>query len=164
MEGSNNHSPSNMGGSSETENALSTSSANMERMAQDMVDLKPQMNEARVELIEKTRRCYFGKDNRYTNMGNTFTKIEKLEEVLQENIGMFAWSVVDMTDIDPKLVCHKLFVYKEARPIAHKRRKIGRKKKRATRVDVHKLVKVGFIKEATYTTCGQYCIGQEVQW
>jgi len=58
-----------------------------------------------------------------------------------------------MLGIDPRVACHRLFVYKEAKPITQKRRKKGGEKKEAAKAEVHKLLSTGFITEATYTTC-----------
>lgn len=47
-----------------------------------------------------------------------------------------------MPKIDPRLACHKLFIYKYACPISQ----------RKTRLGVDKLLKVKFIQEVHYTT------------
>jgi len=57
-----------------------------------------------------------------------------------------------MPGIDSSVVSHKLSIFREARPVTQKRRKMGGEKRKATKVEVHKLISAGFIKEATYTT------------
>nr|KYP44258.1 Retrovirus-related Pol polyprotein from transposon 17.6 [Cajanus cajan] len=49
----------------------------------------------------------------------------KIMSILIENADLFAWSSADMPGIDPSFICHKLAIYKEAKPISHKQRKIG---------------------------------------
>jgi len=57
-----------------------------------------------------------------------------------------------MPGIDPQVLSHKLSIFPEARPVAHKRRKIGGEKREVARVEVQKLMDARFIKEATYMT------------
>ena len=46
---------------------------------------------------------------------------------------------------------HKLAIFKEARPVAQKKRKMGEERRRAVEEEVEKLVGAGFIKEIKYT-------------
>jgi len=57
-----------------------------------------------------------------------------------------------MPDIDPRVVNHKLSIFREAQPVVQKRRKIGEEKRDVAKVEVQKLMSAWFIKEATYTT------------
>jgi len=57
-----------------------------------------------------------------------------------------------MSRASPDIITHRLSVYKEARPVTHKKRKLGGDKRLAAREDVDKLLTVGFIREAQYTT------------
>jgi len=64
---------------------------------------------------------------------------------------MFAWTAADMPGVDPSIIVHKLSIYKEARPITQKKRKLGKEKRQATKEEAEKLMRVGFIREAHYT-------------
>jgi len=57
-----------------------------------------------------------------------------------------------MPGIHPDVMSHKLAIFKEARPVAQKKRKIGEERRRAVKEEVKKLERVGFIKEIKYTT------------
>ena len=56
------------------------------------------------------------------------------------------------TRVDPKIVAHKLFVFKEAKPISQKKRKLGEERRQAAKCEVEILMKAGFVEEAQYTT------------
>jgi len=47
---------------------------------------------------------------------------------------------------------HKLATFKEARPIAQKKRKIGEERPQAVREEVRKLLEVRLVREIKYTT------------
>jgi len=57
-----------------------------------------------------------------------------------------------MPGIDLRVASHKLSIFREAQPVAQKRRKMGGEKREAAKAEVQKLISTGFIKEATYTT------------
>jgi len=57
-----------------------------------------------------------------------------------------------MPDIDPRIISCKLYVCKEAKPIAQKNRRMGEEKMLIAKQEVHKLLDVGFIREIHYTT------------
>lgn len=50
------------------------------------------------------------------------------------------------------MISHKLFVCWDAQLISHKKRKVEDKESRAAKEEAEKLLGVGFIKEANYTT------------
>jgi len=56
-----------------------------------------------------------------------------------------------MPRVSLKIIAYRVTVYKEARPVAQKKRKIGEEKHNATCKEVGKLVKVGLIQKAHYT-------------
>nr|KYP56520.1 Retrovirus-related Pol polyprotein from transposon opus [Cajanus cajan] len=72
--------------------------------------------------------------------------------ILIKNADLFAWSSADMPGIDPNFICHKLAIYKEAKPISQKQRKIGGERREAVKIETQKLLNAGFIREITYTT------------
>jgi len=58
----------------------------------------------------------------------------------------------DMLGVSPDIIRHRLSVYKEARPIIQKKRKLGEEKRLAAKEEAEKLLSAGFIREAQYTT------------
>nr|KYP71888.1 Retrovirus-related Pol polyprotein from transposon 17.6 [Cajanus cajan] len=72
--------------------------------------------------------------------------------ILTENADLFAWSSADMPWIDPNFICHKLAIYKEAKPVSQKQRKIGGERREVVKVETKKLLSAGFIREIKYTT------------
>jgi len=57
-----------------------------------------------------------------------------------------------MPDIHPDVMSHKLAIFKEVRPVAQKKKKMGEERRRAVEEEVKKLEGAGFIKEIKYTT------------
>jgi len=47
-------------------------------------------------------------------------------------LDLFAWTAFDMSRVSPDIITHCLLVYKEARSIAQKKRKMGEDKRNAT--------------------------------
>jgi len=62
------------------------------------------------------------------------------------------WSAVDYPGIDSQVAVHKLSIFREARYVSQKKRKLGEERRLATNVEVAKLLEDGFIVEAHYTT------------
>jgi len=75
-----------------------------------------------------------------------------LTPTLIANTELFAWSATYLFSVDPQIVCHKLSIYKEARYVSQKKCKLGEERQLATKVEAEKLLNVGFIEEAHYTT------------
>nr|KYP60941.1 Retrovirus-related Pol polyprotein from transposon 17.6 [Cajanus cajan] len=57
-----------------------------------------------------------------------------------------------MPGIDPKVMCHKLSICAEARPVSQRKRKMRMERKLAVETEVAKLLEAGFIREVHYTT------------
>jgi len=57
-----------------------------------------------------------------------------------------------MSGISLDIITHKLSVFKEARPITQKKKDYGDEKRLAAKEEAQKLLSVGFIHEARYTT------------
>ena len=69
------------------------------------------------------------------------------------NADLFAWTTMDIPRVDPlDGILHCLFIFKGAKSVSQKRRKLGEERRHATKVKAENLLKVGFIKEAKYTT------------
>ena len=56
-----------------------------------------------------------------------------------------------LTGIDPQVASHKLSIYKEARYVSQKKRKLGEERRLAAKVEADKLLNTRFIEEAHYT-------------
>jgi len=72
--------------------------------------------------------------------------------ILINNTDLFAWSAADLPGVDPKVASHKLSIYKEARYVSQKKRKLGEERRQAAKIEAEKLLSAGFIDEAQYTT------------
>ena len=120
-----------------------------------MVDLDPRLNDERLEPKEETTTVVLGQDERQcTYIGGSMPEelLNKLITVLRNNKDIFAWKPFDIPGIDLEEICHKLSVCREARSISQKRRKLGEERRKAAIEETEKLMQVGFIREAPYTT------------
>jgi len=68
--------------------------------------------------------------------------------ILTSKTDLFAWSAVDLSGVDPLVASHKLSIYKEARYISQKKRKLGEERRLTTKVEADKLLNARFIEEA----------------
>ncbi|XP_017428565.1 uncharacterized protein LOC108336606 [Vigna angularis] len=96
-----------------------------------------------------------GKDESQTTTigGNLEPNNEyNLVEMLRTNADLFAWEVADMPRIHPKVMTHRVSIFKVARPIAQKKQRFGEEKRGAIQTKVTKLLNARFIREVTYTT------------
>jgi len=93
-------------------------------------------------------------DGKYLQIGSTIQKAEKevLAAVLMRNKISFAWTTSNLPSIHPDIVCHRLSTFKEAKPVAQRKRKLGEEKRKAAREESAKLLQAGFIQEVRYTT------------
>ena len=72
--------------------------------------------------------------------------------ILVSNTNLFACSTADLPGVDHLVASHKLSIYKEARYISQKKRKLSEERCLAAKAEADKLLSVGFIEEAQYTT------------
>jgi len=72
--------------------------------------------------------------------------------ILVSNTDLFAWSAADLPGVDPLVASHKLSIYKDACYISQKKYKLGEERRLAAKAEADKLLSVGFIEEAQYTT------------
>ena len=118
-------------------------------------DLDPRPNdEPQVELKEEVVLCQVGREGQNTRLGSTLGAEEKniITTVLFKNTDLFAWSAADMSGTDPQIISHKLSIFKEARLIAQKKRKLVGEKERIAEEETRNVLDVGFIREVHYTT------------
>ena len=93
-----------------------------------MVDLDPRLNDERLEPKEETTSVALGENEKqctYISGSMPEGLSNQLIEVLRRNKVLFAWKAVDISGIDPEVICHKLFVCQGAKPVSQKRRKLG---------------------------------------
>ena len=121
-----------------------------------MVDLDPRMNDdERIDPRQETTSVQLGKDEmQCTYVGGSTPEemIDDLVAIIRTNKDFFAWKASNIQGIDPNIISHKLFVCREAKPIAQKRRKLGEERRKADFEETEKLLQAGFIKEIQYTT------------
>jgi len=120
-----------------------------------MADLDPRWNDERLEPKEETTAIALGRDEKqctYISGSLPEELLKKLITLLRSNEDLFAWTPSDIPGINPEIICHKLSVCREARPISQKRRRLGEERRRAAIEETEKLMQAGFIKEAHYTT------------
>ena len=66
--------------------------------------------------------------------------------MLHKNVDLFAWKLSDMLGIHPSIIYHKLAICPQAKPISHKKRKMGEERHK-----VIKLLNANFIREIRYS-------------
>jgi len=113
-----------------------------------MVDLDPRLNDERLEPKEETTAMVLGRDERQcTYIGGSLPEelLNKHITVLRNNKDLFAWKPYNIPGIDLKVICHKLFVCREARPVSQKRRKLGEERRKEAIEETEKLMQADFI-------------------
>ena len=71
-----------------------------------------------------------------------------VHQTLKRNVDLFAWTTADVPGVHPDIITHRLSVYKEACPVAQKKRNHEEDKRLAARSEAEKLLKADFIAEA----------------
>jgi len=120
-----------------------------------MVYLDPRMNDERLEPKEETTSIMLGEDEKqciYIGGSMPEDLLNKLIAVLRRNNDLFAWKATDIQGIDLEVISHKLSVCQGAKSVAQKRRKLGEERRKAAIEETEKLMQVGSIQEAQYTT------------
>lgn len=75
---------------------------------------------------------------------------EKMVNFFRANINVFAWQSYEFPDIDARVMCHRLHIDKNFKPIKQKPRRSALEKARVVKEEVHKLLKAGAIREAQF--------------
>jgi len=119
-----------------------------------VTELDPRVEEIRVEPKEDVQCVPLIGNDKVTQIGTSLSKEDaaQLSNTLQENAYVFAWTAADIPGVNPAIITHKLSTFKDARPVAQKKRKLGEEKRIAARMEADKLLQAGFIEEAHYTT------------
>ena len=74
----------------------------------------------------------------------------RLQQILQANADVFAWTHSDMIGINPMRASHKLNVVSSARTVRQRVRGSHPDHHQVIQVEVDNLLKVGFIREVRY--------------
>ena len=119
-----------------------------------LVDLDPRMDDPRMEAGEDLQAFPLRDDRHITHVGTSLKPDDRMAigTTLVKNADLFAWTAADMPGVDPQVITHRLSLYKEARPIAQKKRHLGEERRQAARDETNKLLQAGFIRKARYTT------------
>jgi hypothetical protein len=88
-------------------------------------------------------------------------EIQIYTDLFKEFRDVFAWSYKDIPSIDPKIVEHEITTYPDAKPVRQKLRPFNPRKASAIKVEVEKLLKVGFIYPVHLTQGVKSCAGQQ---
>ncbi|XP_071708775.1 uncharacterized protein [Rutidosis leptorrhynchoides] len=85
-------------------------------------------------------------------IGNTLTKEtkEKLHNILDANIDVFAWQVSDMTGVPRHIAEHKLNVNPNIPPVCQKKGGMAPERTKLLREEVRNLVDAGILREVKY--------------
>jgi len=113
-------------------------------------DLDPRVGwDVRLEPVEET--SFLELPNGHSiNLGTGLNSNERaiITPILTNKTYLFAWLATDLPRVDPLVASHKLSIYKEARYVSQKKRKLGEERRLAAKVEADKLLNAGFIEEA----------------
>ena len=88
--------------------------------------------------------------NTYVSSLLTEEEMAQLQQILQANTDVFAWTHLDMTGISPMHASHKLNVVSSVRPVIQRVRRSHPDRHQIIQVEVDNILKVGFIREVKY--------------
>ena len=99
-----------------------------------LVDLDPQLEDPRMEVGEDLQPIFLHSDRKtYIGTSLKLDDREVISTTLVKNADLFAWTAADILGVNHNVITHSLSVYKEARPIAQKKRKLGEERRKAAR-------------------------------
>ncbi|KAM1945945.1 hypothetical protein ACFX13_000868 [Malus domestica] len=105
---------------------------------------------------EELKKVSISKDypDRMVKIGTTLSPPIRLALIsfLQENTEVFAWSYEDMPGISPDIICHRLSIDPKTKPVRQKQRSYDAEQYEAMKVEVEKLIGIGFVCEVNYPT------------
>ena len=89
-----------------------------------LVDLDPRLDDPRMEAGEDLQPIFLRDKDRKTHMGTSLKSNDReaIGKTLTKNADLFVWTAADMPGVKSDVITHRLSVYKEARPIAQKKR------------------------------------------
>jgi len=107
-----------------------------------------------MEAGEDLQPIFLRDKDRKTHMGISLKQDDReaIGKTLIKNVDLFAWTATDMPGVKSDVIIHRLSIYKEAKPIAQKKRKLDEDRRKVAREETDKLVQARFIQKAHYTT------------
>ncbi|KAM2252312.1 hypothetical protein ACFX1S_006841 [Malus domestica] len=92
--------------------------------------------------------------DRMVKIGTTLSPLIRLALIsfLQENNEVFTWSYEDMPSISPDIICHRLSINPNTKPVRQKRRSYEAERYEAMKAEVEKLKGIGFVRKVNYPT------------
>lgn len=107
-----------------------------ERSVVAMAELDQRVNtEDRMEPIGDTQPFGLGSsEEQVTAIGRSLkqNQAKEIRHVLTSNKDLFTWTVADMPGIRSDIMCHKLSLFKDVRPVTQKKRRCGNYWKRGS--------------------------------
>ena len=70
---------------------------------------------------------------------------EELTHFLKANLDVFAWTHEDMVEIHPYVICHRLNISIDFKPIRQKKRAMDSERYKALKDEVYKLLNIGIM-------------------
>ena len=67
-----------------------------------------------------------------------------------KNLDVFVWTHIDMVGIHLDVMCHKLNIDPQVKPISQKQRALNADRYKALQKEVDSFLRIGFIKESFY--------------
>ena len=75
---------------------------------------------------------------------------QQLINLFKINIDIFAWSAIDMPDIPPEVIIHRLHIDPKVKPVRQKKKSFAPERQKIIDEEVNKLLVADFIRKATY--------------
>ena len=86
----------------------------------------------------------------YVNSLLSRGKREQIQQILLQNMDVFAWTHTDMASINPVDASHKLNVIPSARPVRQRVRRFHSDRHQVIQAEVDNILKARFIREIKY--------------
>ena len=102
--------------------------------------------------VDPLESILIGRPGKCTYVSSLLSEEERvqLQQILQANADVFAWTHSDMIGISPVHASHKLNVVSFARPVRQRVRRSHLDSHQVIQVEVDNLLKAGFIREVKY--------------
>ncbi|KAL0404169.1 UNVERIFIED_CONTAM: hypothetical protein Sradi_2057700 [Sesamum radiatum] len=105
---------------------------------------KRRLEEEKLAAAEELKNVQIvdGEPKKFTSIGTAMGQRigEELVQFLRTNSDVFAWSVHDLTGIDPRVMVHKLNVNPNFRPVTQKKRNFRQERNEIIKEEVDKLL------------------------
>src|ERR1044072_5583753 len=99
------------------------------------------------QLVEETRTFVIDALGMELKIGTSLTTqgATDLVTMLMVNQDVFAWTIGDITGLDPSLMSHKLYINPNVLPVAQRKRNMGEEKIKAVKVETNRMLEAGFM-------------------